>query len=390
MITVSALAWAAGALEATAAHAGTAAAGTAVVRADLTVAYRPAPTGTGAAAQAGTTTKAARRATRKLPGVVVPDLFAVASRSITAAELSRLAGLRHVRGVLAVDGGAVSVGGRPVATIGVNPAYYRGWTPPQTAAQQSVWTALGRGQLVTTPQAGKKLGLLPGKSYQVSGASKQVLQFGGTAALGIPGVDAVVAAQTSRALGLVPQIGVLISAPKANLATLEAQIRGVIGRPRQLLSLRPARQAGVQRAQTSLGQNPAHVPAGRPNSWIQLFQASAAEYCPQLSWTVLAAIAQIESADGQNMGPSSAGALGPMQFLPSTWARWGIDAFGFTGPPDIMNAWDAVPAAADYLCASGASQGPSGYAAAIYSYNHATWYVAEVLALAHEYAQQYG
>lgn len=391
VISAIAFAGAAAVLQATAAQASTAGASAgaaaSAVRADLTVAWRPAPDGFAQSGPTVTTAKSARQRTRKLPRVVVPDLFAAASQSITATELSRLARLRYVRGVLAVDGGAVSVGGRTVRMIGVNAADYRSWTPPQTAAQQSVWTALGRGQLVTTPQAAKKLGLLAGKSYQVSGASKQVLQFGRTAALGIPGVDAVVAAQTSRALGLVPQIGVLISAPKATLATLEAQIRGVIGRQSQFVSLRPARTVPVQQAQLPLHTQ--HV-AGRPTNYLQLFQASAAQYCPQLSWTVLAAIGQIESGDGQNMGPSSAGALGPMQFLPSTWARWGIDAFGQTGPPDIWSAFDAVPAAADYLCASGASQGPSGYAAAVYSYNHAAWYVAEVLALAHEYAQQYG
>lgn len=396
VISAIALAGAAAVLQASTAQASTAQASTAgasagaaasAVRADLTVAWRPAPDGFAQSGPTVTTAKSARQRTRKLPRVVVPDLFAAASHSITATELSRLARLRYVRGVLAVDGGAVSVGGRTVATIGVNAADYRSWTPPQTAAQQSVWTALGRGELVTTPQAGKKLGLLAGKSYQVSGASNQVLQFGRTASLGIPGVDAVVASKTSRALGLVPQIGVLISAPKATLATLEAQIRGVIGRQSRLVSLRPARTVPVQQAQLPLHTQ--QVP-GRPSNYLQLFQASAAQYCPQLSWTVLAAIGQIESGDGQNMGPSSAGALGPMQFLPSTWARWGVVAFGQPGPPDIWSAFDAVPAAADYLCASGASQGPSGYAAAVFSYNHATWYVAEVLALAHEYAQQYG
>ena len=131
------------------------------------------------------------------------------------------------------------------------------------------------------------------------------------------------------------------------------------------------------------------VPAGRPASYLELFRASAARYCPGLSWTVLAAIGQIESADGTNMGPSSAGALGPMQFLPSTWAVWGIDAFGQTGPPDIMNPYDAVPSAARMLCADGAASGGNGLAAAIFDYNHATWYVNEVLALAAEYARDF-
>ena len=392
-IAAMAIGGAAGVLGASAASALTvrpSAARSGVQRAHLTVAWRPSPNQFGQIVAPVAAVQAANRAVRRLPKVVLPDLFAVASGTITAAELNRIGTLPGVSSVLAVDGGRVSIGGHAVSTIGVDAALFRSWTPAQTAARQGVWTALGRGELVTTPTAAKKLGLQGGDVYQVSGARQVSVGFGGTADLGIPRVDAVVGSATSRALGLVSQVGVLVSAPKADLTKLGAQIRAVLGRSSQFLSLRPARHAGVQRAQVSLGQNPAHVPAGRPNNWLQLFQASAALYCPQLSWTVLAAIAQIESGDGQNMGPSSAGALGPMQFLPSTWARWGIDAFGFTGPPNIKNAWDAVPAAADYLCASGASQGPPGYAAAIFSYNHATWYVAEVLALAQEYAQVYG
>ena len=82
------------------------------------------------------------------------------------------------------------------------------------------------------------------------------------------------------------------------------------------------------------------------------------------------------------MGPSSAGALGPMQFLPSTWAEWGITAFGETGAPNIMDPFDAVPSAARLLCAAGAGSGGAGLRGAIFAYNHATWYVNEVLALA--------
>jgi membrane-bound lytic murein transglycosylase B len=104
---------------------------------------------------------------------------------------------------------------------------------------------------------------------------------------------------------------------------------------------------------------------------------------------VLAAIGEIESDNGQNMGPSSAGALGPMQFLPSTWATWGTDGFGDTGPPDILNPYDAVPSAARMLCADGAAKDGQALWNAIFDYNHASWYVDEVLTLAQEYAHEY-
>jgi murein DD-endopeptidase MepM/ murein hydrolase activator NlpD len=95
-------------------------------------------------------------------------------------------------------------------------------------------------------------------------------------------------------------------------------------------------------------------------------------------WQVLAAINKIESNFGRNMGPSSAGAVGWMQFMPSTWMRWGVDADG----DGIANPWDpedAVFSAARYLAAAGAHDDLSR---AIFAYNHADWYVRQVLDLA--------
>ena len=175
------------------------------------------------------------------------------------------------------------------------------------------------------------------------------------------------------------QVAGLISAPGMSITALEARVGQILGPGGQIEVLRSPPPAVS-----------ASVPAGtRPTTYIDLFKASAAQYCPGLSWTVLAAIGQIESGDGQNMGPSSAGALGPMQFLPSTWQTWGIDAFGQTGAPDIMNPYDAVPSAARLLCADGAAAGGTALYNAIYDYNHADWYVREVLALADQYAAEY-
>src|SRR5919201_4423481 len=103
-----------------------------------------------------------------------------------------------------------------------------------------------------------------------------------------------------------------------------------------------------------------------------------AGYAYGIPWNVLAAINKIESNFGQNMGPRSAGAVGWMQFMPSTWLRWGVDANG-DGIADPWNPEDAVYAAARYLAASGAGADVSR---AVYSYNHAQWYVNEVMQLA--------
>jgi cell wall-associated NlpC family hydrolase len=99
-------------------------------------------------------------------------------------------------------------------------------------------------------------------------------------------------------------------------------------------------------------------------------------------WEVLAAINEIESGFGRDMGPSSANAVGWMQFLPSTWEDWGVDANG-DGVADPWNPTDAVYAAARYLAAAGAHD---DLPRAIFAYNHAQWYVDDVLAGAARFA----
>jgi membrane-bound lytic murein transglycosylase B len=116
---------------------------------------------------------------------------------------------------------------------------------------------------------------------------------------------------------------------------------------------------------------------GVPPILIPVYDRAATAYGlgPQGA-SVLASINGIESAFGTNMGPSSAGAVGWMQFLPSTWETWGVDANG-DGVADPYNPEDAIFAAARYLQAAGM---PADTYSAIFAYNHADWYVSEVLA----------
>ncbi|MBA2712384.1 MAG: lytic murein transglycosylase [Rubrobacteraceae bacterium] len=115
--------------------------------------------------------------------------------------------------------------------------------------------------------------------------------------------------------------------------------------------------------------------------YTELYKASARKYGFGPDWYILAAVGKVESNHGENMGPSSAGAMGPMQFLPSTWEASGVDGNG-DGVANIMDPEDAVPAAAGYLKDGGA---PRDWYRALYSYNHADWYVKKVLAVAEGY-----
>jgi hypothetical protein len=314
--------------------------------------------------------------------LVVPDVIASVPGGLTAADLGKIEKLGGVRSVLAVDGARITVNGVRLTVLAAPAAALRPWTPPTTAASQQIWSAFASGDLITSAQAATAAHLAVGGNYQVAAAVSARITDGGTALLGVAGVDGVVNQAEGSKLGLVRNVAVLVNAPAADMTALAGQVKSALGADAQVVRL-----AAVT-VSTSLPVDTT-PPTGRPANYLQLFQEAAAQYCPGLSWTVLAAIGQIESADGQNEGPSSAGALGPMQFLPSTWATWGIDGFGDTGTPNIMNPFDAVPSAARLLCADGAASGGAGLQQAIFDYNHATWYVDEVLSLAAEYAREY-
>ena len=314
--------------------------------------------------------------------LVVPDLVASLPSGFTAAQVDLIASLPGVRAVMPVDGGVVTIDGSSASLLGVSPSAFRSWAPPATADAADIWTSLVSGDLVASQDAGRWLALTPGTITQLSGATSVPVIVAATALLGVPGVDGLVDVQRAAQLGLAANVAVLINAPGADLGVLMQQVLSVTGAGGRVVNLVPV----VTTTQLPVTTT---VTSGTPTSYLALYQDSAAEYCPGLSWTVLAAIGQIESDHGADDGPSSAGALGPMQFLPSTWAVWGTDGFGQTGPPDVMNPLDAVPSAARMLCADGAGAGGASLEAAIYDYNHADWYVTEVLDLANEYAQEY-
>jgi cell wall-associated NlpC family hydrolase len=125
---------------------------------------------------------------------------------------------------------------------------------------------------------------------------------------------------------------------------------------------------------------------------LLLYRAAAAT-CPGLPWTVLAAIGTVESGSGTSdlpgvhSGANAAGAEGPMQFEPKTFAAYDEPVpAGGADPPSPYDPTDAVYAAARLLCADGASGG-ANVAAAVFAYNHDASYVAKVLSLAQEFGQ---
>ena len=114
---------------------------------------------------------------------------------------------------------------------------------------------------------------------------------------------------------------------------------------------------------------------------------AAAETCPGLPAEVLMAIGQIESGHGANDGPSYAGAIGPMQFMPATWVGYGVDG-NHDGFADPFDPADAIPSAAKLLCVDGAGN-PKTLMDAVELYNPGDpTYAVAVLEVAKGYAKE--
>jgi len=124
-----------------------------------------------------------------------------------------------------------------------------------------------------------------------------------------------------------------------------------------------------------------------PPLYLRLYEQAAQPY--GLDWAILAGIGKVECDHGRDPDPSctregavnAAGAGGPMQFLESTWASYGVDADG-DGSANRWDPSDAIYSAANYLRVSGA---PGDYRQALLAYNHAAWYVTEVESWAARY-----
>lgn len=192
--------------------------------------------------------------------------------------------------------------------------------------------------------------------------------------------DAVDAAslQLARALGRLQDE---TSRAAQALDTAKARLAGLTAAQQRLQA---AEEAAKALAAAQAAAQAARLAAAGPVTALQIPAAyeatyrSAAHRCPGMRWTLLAAVGQVESGHGRNNGPSSAGAVGPMQFMPATFAVYGVDGNGDsrTDPWDFR---DAIPSAARYLCASGAGKGDDGVRRALFAYNHAQWYVDLVL-----------
>ena len=302
---------------------------------------------------------------KPLSTLISPDLLLTGTTTITAAQLHAIAGIVGVTSVVPLDDGTVTVGSGRLLTLGGDPSVVRTVTPAPTASSDALWQSVARGEVSATFAAETADHLTLGAT---AAFSRHPLRIGSFADLRMPTVGAVVDTAVSRELSLVPDGAVVVTAPSRDVVGLQRDVLAVLGSDHETTS--------VLRLDLP---TPGHA------TMSKALYVAAAQTCPGLSWSILAAIGGIESDHGADTAVSSAGAEGPMQFLPATFAEYAVDGDG-DGRALIDDPADAVYTAARLLCSDGAGRSAAQLNAAIFAYNHAGWYVAAVESLAARYA----
>jgi Transglycosylase SLT domain len=314
----------------------------------------------------------------KLHGLTPPDIVVELSHPASVRALRRLGRAGGVEHIAALSHGTVRLAGHRIAVAGVPLSSIRGFTPKLTAVSTALWRSVARGELTVAYTSSRPLRHRLGATLPVAVGrlTRSPVRIGAFATIALPHVQAMVSTQRAASLGLQPNREILVSAPKPSLDALRGDVAAVFGHSAKV---DVTRAAPVDQSIVS-----PYALTAIPTSYLDLYRRAAVT-CPGLPWTVLAGIGTVETGNGANVHRSTKGAEGPMQFEPSTWARYGIDADG-DGVANILDPTDAVFSAARYLCAAGASRGTTGIDQAVFAYNHAWWYVREVLDLANRYA----
>ena len=270
-----------------------------------------------------------------LHGLLQADMIVVAPASLPSSTLASIKQLSGVTAAQSIEAAKIQVNGKFAAVLGVNPSTFRGYAAKQTAASDQLWQSVAAGAVSVSYTMGKLDKLPLGGTVHVNGARQENLRVGGFGTIGIEGVDAVVSDDVARSLGMPAGNAIVISAPKANLASLAAAVKKVIphgvhgAHGAAVEPLMSQVSAGVTRSQVSA----AGVAAGTvDHTSATLSQAEDLTF--------------LQAALSRQGMPYVWGAAGPSSFDCSGLVQWSLARAGIRMPrvaADQARTGPAVP-----------------------------------------------
>jgi cell wall-associated NlpC family hydrolase len=208
-----------------------------------------------ARASAGTAAMPAVR--RLLPA----DLLIVGPRTLPRGTVQAVRRLSGVTAAEPIGAARITVNGKFIAMLGVDPASFRRFAAGPTARSARLWESVAGGGVAVSYTMGKLDKLPLGGLVTVQGRRTERLRVSGFGTVGIPGVDAVVSAGVARSLGIPAGNAIVVSAPHARLAPLMARIKKLL--PRQAAVAALVTQAPTSVALSSGAAGASGAPAAR-------------------------------------------------------------------------------------------------------------------------------
>jgi cell wall-associated NlpC family hydrolase len=274
----------------------------------------PIRSAAGAVAVASATLLRGAHKVGPLRSLLQADLLVVAPSALPAGTAARIRRLPGVVAAQQLDAARIEVNGKYVAMLGVDPSAFRGFAARPTARSTALWQDVADGGVAVSYTMGRQDRLPLGGSVTVAGARTEKLRVGGFGTVGIAGVDAVVSDAVARSLGIPAGNAIVISAPKAELTSLMAKVRGLLPRQAAIAPLvAQAVSSGV--AVTSGAAGAAGVTAADGPGLSQ----------PEVSAFLAAAVSRVGM-------PYVWGAAGPRAFDCSGLVQWSLARAGVVMP----------------------------------------------------------
>ena len=250
--------------------------------------------------------------------LMTADVMIVSHKALPAGTAATVARLPGVQAARAVDAARIQVNGKFVAMLGVDPSTFRDFAAGPTARSSRLWQNVAVGGMAVSYTMGQQDKLPLGGTVQVAGKKLESLRVGGFGTVGIGGVDAVVSARVARSLGFPVGNAIMVSAPRAKLASLVRKLKAKMPHGALVEPLVAAARTGRPAAAGTVGSPAGSSPVGAGPAGSAL--------------TLTELIAMLKAAVSRVGLPYVWGAAGPGSFDCSGLVQWSFAQAGIVMP----------------------------------------------------------